>query len=211
MADKDKPTTTSVGKSSKKVRRKAPTKRLKTRFLALEPRVVFDGALAVDIVDKTLAATNPDAAASDASKDPLSAPAAPQVDFSRVAAPADATAAPGDKSAADKTASEKVLGADLPTEPAPGFAGDRSEVVFVDTTVQGYQTLLQQISPSAVVVILDSTRDSVEQMAGFLSQLPAGTVNAVHLIGRDSGGGIGVGSSVLNATSMGTTYVAELE
>ena len=73
MADKDKPTTTGVGKSSKGVRRKAPTKRLKTRFLALEPRVVFDGAMAVDIVDKTLAATNPDAAAGDATKAPLSA------------------------------------------------------------------------------------------------------------------------------------------
>src|SRR5688572_28012758 len=48
---KGRPTKT-VGQSSGKKRKSAPSRR-KTRFLALEPRVVFDGAMAADLAAQT--------------------------------------------------------------------------------------------------------------------------------------------------------------
>ena len=53
---KDKQPTESVGKSTGKSTRKSKGKSLptarRTRYLALEPRIVFDGALGADLVEK---------------------------------------------------------------------------------------------------------------------------------------------------------------
>ena len=55
MSENDKPQGSGegAGKAPSKAKRTRKTLVRKTRYLALEPRIVFDGALAADIVDKT--------------------------------------------------------------------------------------------------------------------------------------------------------------
>ena len=56
----------------------------------------------------------------------------------------------------------------------------RREIVFVDSAVEDYQTLLDGIDTSAQVVMLDADRDGVEQIAEVLAQF--NDVDAVHII-----------------------------
>ncbi|WP_186466149.1 DUF4347 domain-containing protein [Azospirillum brasilense] len=101
--------------------------------------------------------------------------------------------APGDKGAgkatdADKLADWAVKESTVPaaasppaasapslTEPAAvtarlaGLQGPARSVVFVDTSVSDYQTLLKDIAPDAKVVLLDPQQEALGQMAKALS------------------------------------------
>ena len=55
----------------------------------------------------------------------------------------------------------------------------RREIVFLDTSVEDYQNLLAGIDSSAEVVLLDSQRDGVEQIAESLAG--RGGFVAIHL------------------------------
>ncbi|MCA9468850.1 MAG: DUF4347 domain-containing protein, partial [Nitrospira sp.] len=57
---------------------------------------------------------------------------------------------------------------------------DRKEIVFIDTSVADYQILLNGIDPNAEAVLLDSTRDGIEQMAEILRD--RSDIDAIHLI-----------------------------
>ena len=174
MSKKDKPSDPEIGaeKPATKAKRKRRTLVRKTRYLALEPRIVFDGALAADIVDKTT--QTPGDAAKTADSSTASDRTLPAVDWTQTSLPAatsvDGKSAPAavaaDKAAADKAteAANKAID-DRALPGGVGASGGRTELIFVDTSVSGYQALIQNISPSAQVVILDSTRDAVGQIA----------------------------------------------
>ena len=178
----------------------------KTRYLALEPRIVFDGALAADIVDNATKA--PAEASSPAADMAATDQTLPAVDWLRTSAPA-ADKAVADKAAADKAAADKVF-EDRAVQVAPEFFSGRTEVVFVDVTVRDFQAMLQDISPNTRVVMLDSSRDAVAQIADVMSQYQPGKVDAIHLITHGNEGQIDFGSGVLNATTMRTTYADAL-
>ncbi|MCX7153610.1 MAG: DUF4347 domain-containing protein, partial [Proteobacteria bacterium] len=181
------------------MRRKAPTKRLKTRFLALEPRVVFDGALAVDIVDKTLAATNPDAAASDASKDPLSAPA----DWSR---PAAGDRAVTEKAAADAQALRDANATDpaaqlaASVDPAAAIAPAPAELLFIEGGIRGMQQLINAARPGVEVIIIDPTRDGFSQITETLAGRT--DIAAIHLVSHGVPGSVTLGDGALSLQSL---------
>ncbi len=102
------------------------------------------------------------------------------------------------------------------TNTLPGAAGDatRHEWVFVDTTVAGYQDLVDDLSAGAndgrriEVVLIDSRRDGVEQMAAAL----AGTsdIDALHLITHGSPAVLQLGTARLTADSMSVEYANAL-
>ncbi|WP_170295744.1 DUF4347 domain-containing protein [Azospirillum brasilense] len=87
------------------------------------------------------------------------------------------TAADPDKLAdwAIKESTVPAASASSPTEPAAVTArlaeiqGSVRSVVFVDTSVSDYQTLLKDIAPDAKVVLLDSQQEALGQMAKALS------------------------------------------
>ena len=54
------------------------------------------------------------------------------------------------------------------------------EIVFVDPAVRDYDTLLQGISSNAEVVLLDESRDGVEQISEVLANYQ--DVRAVHIL-----------------------------
>ena len=83
-----------------------------------------------------------------------------------------------------------------------------TEVVFVDPTVPDYESLLAGMGPNVEVVVLDASRDGVEQIAESLTGRSG--IDAIHLISHGDAGTLQVGTGTLTAESMSTRYVDEL-
>jgi VCBS repeat-containing protein len=83
-----------------------------------------------------------------------------------------------------------------------------TEVVFVDPTVPDYQSLVAGMGPNVEVVVLDASRDGVEQIAGSLAGRSG--IDAIHLISHGDAGTLHLGTGTLNAESMSTRYADEL-
>ncbi|MEK7351684.1 MAG: DUF4347 domain-containing protein, partial [Nitrospirota bacterium] len=85
----------------------------------------------------------------------------------------------------------------------------RVEIVFVDTSVENYQVLINSIdNPDARVVLLDTSRDGMEQIVAALEQV--GRVDAIHLISHGDEGELKLGSTVLTGDNMQGEYADEL-
>ena len=85
---------------------------------------------------------------------------------------------------------------------------DRQDIVFIDASVEDYQTLLLGIDPNAEVVLLDPTRDGIEQIAEILGD--RSNLDAIHIISHGNQGELYLGTSVLNLGSMQGEYADEL-
>ena len=85
---------------------------------------------------------------------------------------------------------------------------DRREIVFIDTSVEGYQTLMEGIDPNAEVILLDSTRDGIEQIAEILRN--RSDIDAIHIISHGDQGELRLGTGVLNLASMQGDYTDKL-
>src|SRR5256712_1201290 len=177
---------------AKKTGSKPKTRR--TRLLALEPRMLFDGALGIDIAAQASAAAHVD----------------PHVDAEahtaeagiRGALPQETkpAAAPQEADAALKPGAER-----LDARPA---ATERNEIVFIDTKVEGYKDLLSSVNPNARVVLLDANRDGVQQIAEFLAH--ESYVDAVHIVSHGTEGVLQIGTASLDVFSMAKTYGQQL-
>ena len=87
-------------------------------------------------------------------------------------------------------------------------SSDRREIVFIDTSVEDYQTLLLGIDPSAEAILLDSTKDGIEQIAEILGD--RSEIDAVHIISHGNQGELRLGTGILNLASMQGEYTDEL-
>jgi hypothetical protein len=169
------------------VRKTAPAApRRRTRMIALEPRMLFDGALGVDLGAKATAAMMGD----------TPTPGAAEVTH----APA-ATEAPADKAVAKAKPGDEVL--DAAKTPA-----ERREIVFVDTSVQDYETLIADVNPNATVVLLDPARDGIAQILDRLSS--ESHLDAIHIVSHGSAGTLQLGATVLDGESMRGQYAQQL-
>ena len=85
---------------------------------------------------------------------------------------------------------------------------DRKEIVFIDTSVDDYQTLMEGINPNAEVILLDSTRDGIEQIAEILGD--RSDIDAIHIISHGDQGELYLGTGTLSMESMQGEYADEL-
>ncbi|MEI8570946.1 DUF4347 domain-containing protein [Methylomonas sp. LW13] len=78
----------------------------------------------------------------------------------------------------------------------------RNEIVFVDTRVQGYESLINDIKSSDVsnrnleIITLDSSNDGIQQITQILAERD--NLDAVHIISHGSDGSLDLGNSQLN-------------
>ncbi|CAN7603326.1 SwmB domain-containing protein [Phenylobacterium sp. LjRoot164] len=86
-------------------------------------------------------------------------------------------------------------------------AGNRSEVVFVDTRVEGYETIVAGVAPGAEVVLIDASGDGVAQMAQALAGRT--DIAAIHIVGHGQAGVIMLGSATLGVGDI-DAYAGEL-
>ncbi|PWC81135.1 DUF4347 domain-containing protein, partial [Azospirillum sp. TSH64] len=121
--------------------------------MALEPRFMFDAAGAATAAEQHVQPDQPTPDSQPHATDALQPDAA-------------ATPQAPDAPAADR-ASFPAPG--LPSDAQPQNEQSYRSVVFVDTSVPDYQTLIKDIAPDAKVVLLDPQKEALGQMADALS------------------------------------------
>ncbi|MEN0108456.1 MAG: DUF4347 domain-containing protein, partial [Pseudomonas sp.] len=129
----------------------------------LEPRMLFDGAVAATVAD----AASTDAPAADANH----------------TQPADNTAHPA---------------SDAATPPAS--SDQRQEIIFVDGQLKDAQALIAGLPSGAEVVVLDSSKDGLQQIADYLKGREG--VDAIHLLSHGAEGTVELGSTWLNTQNI---------
>ncbi|PWD59426.1 hypothetical protein DF209_12200, partial [Pectobacterium polaris] len=144
----------------------------------LEPRILFDGAIAATVNDTAANTSEP-------------------------------TAASGTHaSTADQTAhdSQSTATQDIDiTAVADGSVSSRKEVAFVDTSVKDYQTLVAGIKPGVEVVLIDGSRDGLQQMADWAATHTG--YDAIHVFSHGSEGKVNLGTQVLTDSSLKSSDV----
>ena len=151
-------------------------------FFALEPRIMFDGAAVATGAEVLQDTTTQDQ------------PEIPGIDGETTT----------DSTSTDSSDSEALWSSGLSLS-APS---DRKEIVFIDTRVEDYQTLMEGIDPNAEVILLDSTREGVEQIAEALNGRT--DIDAIHLISHGTEGVLNLGTSALTLDTMMGEYADEL-
>src|SRR6185503_11462859 len=198
------------------------------RMFALEPRVLFDGALAADIVVEAgkvadagashastgQADASAKAAAVPGSSEPVSvAPATVEVPGATQVSSAAAPAAERDTSKPGADASKAGGEANTPKEfdrvsDALGAPAARNEIVFVESTVTDYQVLLADVNPNARIVILDGGKDGIQQIADYMAH--ESNVDAIHIVSHGAEGKLELGTAKVDSESMRHQYAEQL-
>jgi uncharacterized delta-60 repeat protein len=87
-------------------------------------------------------------------------------------------------------------------------ASNNKQLIIIDSQVNDWQSLATGISATATILVLDSTRDGLMQIA---EAIPAYSgLNAIHIISHGSTGSLLLGSSVLNSEVL-ASYSKELK
>ncbi|MCH8193366.1 MAG: DUF4347 domain-containing protein, partial [Planctomycetes bacterium] len=125
--------------------------------------------------------------------------------------------APLDVLTADSASMAQVTEAD-PSEAAPptaeSAATTASELVFIDTGVEDYQRLIDDLASQSDarrridVVLLDANRDGISQIGAALAGYS--DLNAVHFVSHGSAGAVSLGSTRLDLDTL-RRYSAEIK
>ena len=72
----------------------------------------------------------------------------------------------------------------------------RKEIVFIDSTVEDYQSLVAGVKPETEVIILDPLQNGVVQITQVLANRT--DISSVHIVSHGSEGNLQLGSTLLN-------------
>src|SRR4028118_424178 len=75
-----------------------------------------------------------------------------------------------------------------------------SHLVFLDSNVENYQSLISGVSPNAEVIILDETLSGIEQITERLATKQ--NIEAIHIISHGSPGAVQLGANTLNSSNI---------
>ncbi|MGL5727706.1 MAG: DUF4347 domain-containing protein, partial [Plesiomonas sp.] len=169
----------------------------------LEARMLFDGAIAATVEQTTDTHTAETQTASTTAHT-TSAETASQSDSSSHAGQ-DA----GNQSSATKNTSTDSHSTDSNSTTSTASNGSdvaavagatvHKEVVFIDTSVAGYQTLVANVPAGMEVVLLDGSKDGLTQMAVW-AQTHSG-YDAIHVLSHGSEGTAQLGTLTLNSAT----------
>ena len=84
----------------------------------------------------------------------------------------------------------------------------RTEIVFIESNVADYASLIAGLDPSLEVHVLDATGDGIAQMADILAERSG--IDAIHLISHGSAGAVQLGTVTLDEETLQSRR-AELE
>ncbi|WP_236238725.1 DUF4347 domain-containing protein, partial [Pseudomonas rhodesiae] len=141
-------------------------------IMSLEPRMLFDGAVAATVADVA------------------------QADSHATAADAAAKAPTAEHAGA---VGETHGQTDAPVTPAPVTVPGES-VVFVDARVKDSAELLKGVAPGTQVVQLDASKDGLQQIADYLGSHQG--VSSVQIIAHGNSGDLWLGNTYLSADNI---------
>jgi len=84
----------------------------------------------------------------------------------------------------------------------PVFNTPLNEVAFVLDNVADWQVLAENVRPGVEVVVIDSKGDGLSQMANWLAQKPAGSVETIHILSHGAEGSLNFGSVILDSAHL---------
>lgn len=146
----------------------------------LEPRMLFDGAVAATV------ATTDTSTATHATSD--------STEHNTAAATHDSTTTTDSHSTPAQDAVATSTAADSQT------AVMRKEVAFIDTSVTDYQTLVNGIKPGVEVVLLDGSKDGLQQIAGWAATHSG--YDAIHILSHGSEDTLYLGTNTITDASL---------
>ena len=161
------------GKSQKAQGARVPASPM---IMSLEPRMLFDGAVAATVADAAQPDSHPTA---DAAKPP---------------AADHPTASKDTHGQADNASAATPAPAATPTA-VPG-----QSVVFVDSRIKDTDSLLNGVAPGTEVVTLDASKDGLQQIAAYLDTHQG--VSSVQIIAHGYSGDLWLGNSYLSADNV---------
>ncbi len=159
-------------------------------WLALEPRILFDGAAAA-----TVDSLATEQLTQSQAEDSLSAANTTPLGPSSSAPTGEPKFNSSDQALFDALAAYDVSAA-------------RQEIVFVSPSVRDYEELLDGMSSNVEVVMLDPARDGVEQMAAVLAGRSG--FDAIHIISHGAQAELTLGTARLTLESMNDVYADHL-
>ncbi|PAX51883.1 DUF4347 domain-containing protein [Brunnivagina elsteri] len=101
---------------------------------------------------------------------------------------------------------EKILATEASKFISSGLINKRS-IIFVDTRVPDYQSLIANIQPGTEVVILDPTKDGITQIT---ESLLGKQYDSLHIVSHGSAGSLQLGSNYLNSGNF-SQYESQLK
>lgn len=180
---------------------------------ALEPRMMFDG-VAVTTTTATTDASHADTAShttasvsvADTHTDTTTAATSATTDTSKSTASTTSSTPSSTASTSSTTAQDtsKTSGASVAsgTSSATG-----PQVVFVESDVKDYQSLISQLPSGYEVVVLDSTKDGLAQIAAWASTHSG--YSAMHIVSHGEENDLMLGTVSLTSTNI-ANYQSEL-
>src|SRR4028118_528952 len=75
-----------------------------------------------------------------------------------------------------------------------------SSLVFIDSNVEDYQSLISGVSPNAEVIILNERLDGIEQITERLATKQ--NIEAIHIISHGCPGAVQLGANTLNSSNI---------
>ena len=103
-----------------------------------------------------------------------------------------------------------ITPSDSPLSVAPqlAFVSRSSSLLFVDSSVSDYKTLVAGSAPGTEVHVLNSSEDAVTQITNTL--LGRSGISSLHILSHGEAGGLDFGSNALNLTDL-PQYAAQLK
>src|SRR5205807_2699521 len=77
----------------------------------------------------------------------------------------------------------------------------KHEVVFIDDQVTDYLDLISDVSSNVHVVVLDSSKDSIDQISSYMET--QNNVDAIHIISHGNTGELILGDKVYTENDLG--------
>lgn len=109
-----------------------------------------------------------------------------------------------DQTSTEQTESQELLQAIVSYSPGEST----TEVAFIDPTVPDYESLVAGMGSNVEIIMLDATRDGMEQIAESLADRSG--IDAIHLITHGAEGRLNIGTGALTHDSMTGQYADEL-
>ena len=205
-----------------KSKRKGPSTARRTRYMALEPRVVFDGAIGAEIVDRVAPDTSAPQPDSSVPHEVPGAPpavnifATPEAEKAKAPAQTASYARDSQTLAANSAAPVGATDAqrestqvtqpdtdrDLADTSSIGMTGQAAvqELLIIDGSVEGIDILKAAARSDLEIIILDTNRDGVQQISEILSSRTG--VETVHIVSHGRPGEMTLGDTKLTLESM---------
>ena len=203
--------------------RPSPNRRYRSHLLALEPRMMFDAAAAIGAQDVIADNATSDHGVRFAAADTHDAPpihAEPSTDTATPApTPAiehtqdvhtpvttDEARAPDARYTDSRVAvglgrhDESSMPAIATLDDAAEPAASTHEIVFIDTSVADYQQLAAEWANRGQVILIDGTKDGIDQMRAALAGQNG--ITAIHIVSHGSEGAFWLGTTKVDTASI---------